>query len=268
EVLDAAGMAERLETRRYHGGLAWRDGGHLHPLRYALGLAEAAATAGARIREHSPVTALRPGRVVTREGTVRAEHVILAMNGYVDGLEPEVARTVAPINSLVCATEPLGRERAEALMRTTACVFDTRFVLDYYRMTSDTRLVWGGAESYGTRFPRDIEVRMKKRILAVFPQLADVAITHAWGGTLGITRPRAPAFQRLGKSMLSVAGWSGSGIHMATMGGLIAADAVAGQAERFDLLARMPVPPFPGGDWLRQPLLALALSYYALRDRL
>ncbi|MEM6487760.1 MAG: FAD-binding oxidoreductase [Pseudomonadota bacterium] len=257
-----------LATRRYHGGGYWQQAGHLHPLRFALGLAQAAADAGARLRERSRAVRVRHDRVDTVEGSVRARHVLIAANGYLDGLVSAVAARSMPINNFIIATQPLGRERAERLIAGSFAVHDTKFVVDYFRLTRDHRLLWGGGESYGARFPSDIAGLVRGKMLRVFPQLADVAITHAWGGTLAITRSRFPAFQRLEGGMLAVSGWSGSGVHMATFAGKLAAEAIMGRAERFDTLAAMPAPPFPGGAWLRAPLLAAAMTWYSLRDRL
>jgi len=242
--------------------------GHLHPLRLALGIGRAAIAAGARIFERSRVTRIAGGRVETERGRIDADHVILACKGYLDGLEPRVARRTMPINNFVIATEPLGEARARELIRDNVAVCDTKFVLNYYRLTPDHRVLWGGGESYDRRFPRDIAGIVRGKMLEVFPQLADVTITHAWGGTLAITVSRFPAFQRLDARTLAISGWSGSGIHMASMGGKVAAEAVAGQMEAWDVLARMPTPAFPGGAWLRAPLLALAMTWYSLRDRL
>ena len=261
-------MAEMLGTRRYWGGFLELTSGHLHPLRLALGLGRAASAAGARIFEQSRVTALDRGRVTTATGTVRADHVIVACNGYLDGLVPRTARTTMPLNNFIIATEPLGENRARSIIRDNVSVADTKFVLNYYRFSPDHRLIWGGGESYGKRFPRDIPALVRGRMLEVFPQLADLRVTHAWGGTLAITATRFPAFQRLDDATLAISGWSGSGIHMATMGGRIAAEAVAGQMEQWDVMARLPVPAFPGGDWFRAPLLAAAMTWYSLRDRL
>jgi len=261
-------MAQMLGTARYQGGFLDMSGGHLHPLRLALGIGRAASQAGARIFERSRVTGLDGGLVTTARGQVRAGHVILACNGYLDGLVSRVARRTMPINNFVIATEPLGADRARGMIRDNVCVSDTKFVLNYFRRSPDHRMLWGGGESYGRRFPRDIAALVRRKMLEVFPQLADVAITHAWGGTLAITGTRFPAFQRLDPHTLAVSGWSGSGIHMAAMGGKVAAEAVAGQVKSWDVLARMPTPVFPGGDWFRAPLLALAMTWYSLRDRL
>ncbi|MBK0398638.1 FAD-binding oxidoreductase [Limibaculum sp. M0105] len=268
KVIDRAAMADWLGTGRYHGGLYEGMYAHLHPLRLALGIGHAAAAAGARLHELSRVTRVSPGRVETEDGAVTADHVILAMNGYLDGLVPAVQARSMPINNFIAVTEPLGQDRAAQIIKGPYAVSDTKFVLNYYRMTPDHRLLWGGGESYGARFPSDIAGLVRSKMLEIFPQLSDAALTHAWGGTLAITAPRMPIFQRVDPQTLAISGWSGSGIHMATMGGLIAAEAIAGQSERWDAMARLPIPAFPGGEWFRAPLLALAMTWYSLRDRL
>ncbi|TVQ57728.1 MAG: FAD-binding oxidoreductase [Rhodobacteraceae bacterium] len=260
-------MRARVASPCFHGGCEDREAGHLHPLNYALGLARAAAAAGARIHERTTVTALSDGRVTTAKGAVTAETVIVACNGYLDGLEPETASRVIPINNFIAATEPLGA-RARALIPGNECVADTRFVLDYFRLSPDGRLLFGGGETYGDRFPPDIAALVRRPMETVFPQLRGVRIDYAWGGTLAITRTRAPLFRRVGKRILSISGWSGSGVHMATMGGKLAAEAALGGSPAWDVLARVPTPPFPGGARLRPVLSTLALNWYALRDRL
>ncbi|GMG83490.1 FAD-binding oxidoreductase [Paralimibaculum aggregatum] len=261
-------VAARLGTTRYHGGFHEPEGAHLHPLKLALGLARAAEGAGARLLERSRVTRIAPGRVETAAGHVAAEHILLACNGYLDGLEGRVQARSMPINNFILATEPLDRATADRINPGRVAVCDTKFVLNYYRLTPDLRLLWGGGESYGRRFPRDIPRLVRRAMAEIYPELAGIPHTHAWGGTLAITGTRMPAFQDLGQGMRAISGWSGSGIHMATMGGLIAAEAIAGTAERWDVMARLPTPAFPGGDWFRAPLLAAAMTWYALRDRL
>ncbi|MBY8977879.1 FAD-binding oxidoreductase [Rhodobacteraceae bacterium NNCM2] len=261
-------MREMLGTTAYHGGFLDTMGGHLHPLKLALGYARAGERAGVRFFERSAVRSVDGGRVVTDGGSVRADHVLLAMNGYIDGLVPRAARRTIPINNFVAATEPLDPERARQIIRDPVCVCDSKFVLNYYRFTPDHRLLWGGGESYGKRFPSDIPALVRRTMLGIFPQLTDVAFTHAWGGTLAITAPRFPVFESFDNGVWNIAGWSGSGIHMATMGGRIASDAIAGERTDWDLMASLPVPPFPGGDWFRAPLVAAAMSWYRLRDRL
>jgi gamma-glutamylputrescine oxidase len=256
----------RVASARYHGGVEDDQGGHLHPLNYALGLARAAMAAGAVIHERSRIVHVEDGLVRAEAGAVRAEHVVLACNGYLDGLDRAMAARVMPINNFIVATEPLG-DRAAALIPGRECVADSKFVLNYFRLSPDGRLLFGGGETYSHRFPADIAALVRKPMEQVFPQLRGVRIDHAWGGTLAITRTRMPLFLRRGR-VWAVGGWSGAGVHMATMGGMIAAEAIRGDAARWDALARCPAPAFPGGDRLRHPLLVLAMTWYALRDRL
>lgn len=271
EVLDRDGIRAALGTEAYHGGVLDRGAAHLHPLNYALGLARAAAEAGVRICERSRVIEVgpgRPARVETRSGSVEADFVVLACNGYLGGLAPEVGTRVMPINNFIVATEPLGEERARALIRDDVAVADSRFVVNYYRLSADRRLLFGGGETYGYKFPKDIAGLVRPRMLAIYPQLADARIDHAWGGTLAITVNRMPAFQRLAANVFSAAGYGGHGVAMAGLAGKLMAEAVAGTAGRFDVFANLPPPRFPGGARLRTPLLMAAMSWYALRDRL
>lgn len=267
----AARLPAMLASRIYHGGLLDRGALHLHPLNYALGLARACEAAGVRIHEHSAVlgyTRSDPVIVRTAAGSVRARHLVLGCDAHLGRLEPRIASRVLPIDSFMLATAPLGEARARALIRDDVCVHDSRFVVDYFRLTADHRLLFGGGESYGRSLPRDIAARLRPRLLRVFPQLADVAIDHAWGGAVGISRTRLPHFGRLPPNVFFAQGYSGHGIGIATLAGRLIAEAVAGQAGRFDVMAGLPAPAWPGGSLLRRPLLALGMAYYALRDRL
>ncbi len=267
-----ARFVERNEIRAmvasegYHSGILDTDAAHLHPLNYALGLAHAAAQTGVRLHEHTRVTRVTTGRVETAKGTVTASHILLACNGYLCGLEGSVAARVMPINNFIAATEPL--PDPAALIRDDVAVCDSRFVVNYFRLSRDGRLLFGGGENYGYRFPADIAAKVRKPMLEVFPHLADTRIDHAWGGTLAITMDRLPNFARPAPGILSVSGYSGHGVGMATLAGKLASEAIAGQAERFDILATIPRPRFPGGAALRTPLLTLAMIWYGLRDRL
>lgn len=274
---DAVQALSREEIRAivrsdaYYGGALDTGSGHLDPLAYALGLARLARSAGVRIFEGSRVRRIEPGDSITLHtdnAVLRAPYAVLGCNGYLGDLEPNVAARVMPINNFVVATEPLGPEMQEKLIVGNRAVADSRFVVNYFRFSDDHRLLFGGCETYGYRFPRDIAGLVRRPMLKVFPQLADTRIDFAWGGTLGITRSRMPHFARISGNMLSLSGYSGHGVAMATIAGEIAAEAIAGQAERFDLMARMRTPAFPGGTALRSPLLALAMLWYAFRDRL
>jgi len=269
DPLSRDALREILPSPVFKGGDIDRDAGHVHPLNYAIGLARAAVAAGVRICEGTVVEGLRPGArpvVRTAAGQVDCTHAILACNGYLGGLDPTVAARVMPINNFIVATEPLG-DRAAEVLRENVAVADTKFVVNYWRLSDDRRLLFGGAESYGYRFP-DIARAVRRPMLEIYPGLADVKIDHAWGGTLAITVNRMPYFARLASNILSASGYSGHGIALATLAGRLLAEATAGQAERFDVMASLPMPRFPGGAALRWPLLALAMGWFSLRDRL
>jgi gamma-glutamylputrescine oxidase len=271
EPLDRAAIEAEIATTAYHGGVLDRGAGHLHPLAFALGLARAAAAAGVRIHEASRAEAIDGGPapdVRTAKARVRARHVVVAGNGYLGGLAPEMAARVMPINNFIVATEPLGPDAARALIANDVAVADSRFVVNYFRRSPDHRLLFGGGESYGYRFPRDIAALVRPRMLGVFPGLAEARIDYAWGGTLAITVERLPAFRRLGPDVFAAGGYSGHGVALATLAGQLIAEAVQGMAARFDVFARLPQPRFPGGAALRSPLLVLAMTWYAMRDRL
>ncbi|MCC6000725.1 MAG: FAD-binding oxidoreductase [Pararhodobacter sp.] len=264
-------MRAMVGSPAYHGGEIDMGSGHLHPLRYALGLARAAQEAGVRMFEQSRVTALMPGdpaRVSTDGAHITARFLALACNGYLGRLQPRVASRVMPINNFIAATRPMSDAERASIIKGDHAVADSKFVINYFRFSSDNRLLFGGGESYGYRFPPDIAATVRKPMTAIFPQLRDIEITHAWGGTLGITVNRMPHFERLTGNVLSASGYSGHGVAMATLGGKLLSEAIAGQAERFDLMASVPTLPFPGGAMLRTPLLVAAMLWFSLRDRL
>ena len=261
-----------VATRDYHGGSFDARSGHLHALNFALGIARAAASHGARLHEGVEVTGLnRTGegwRVVTAKGELSAARVVLACNGYLRQLAPEVERRVMPINNFIAVTEPLGELAAQRLISNGAAVSDSRFVVNYFRITPDHRLLFGGGENYSYSFPRDIAAFVRPHILKIFPQLADVRYEYAWGGTLGITPTRMPCVRELEPGLINASGFSGLGVLLAPYTGKAVADALCGERAAFELLGRVPVPPFPGGPLLRWPTLVAAMLYYALRDRL
>jgi gamma-glutamylputrescine oxidase len=269
EVLDHAALQGVCPSPDYRGGILDMDAAHLHPLNLALGLARAAVAAGVKIYEGSAVHGIdagSPAMVRTDGGHVVADHVILACNGYLGGLNRRVASRVMPINNFIAATEPLG-ERVQDVLPRDVAVADSRFVVNYFRLSADGRLLFGGGESYGYRFPSDIAAKVRKPMSVVFPQLKDVKIDYAWGGTLAITMKRLPYLMRE-KNILSASGYSGHGVGTATHAGQLMARAIQGDGDGFDTLAALPSTPFPGGPAVRSPLLVLAMSWYALRDRL
>lgn len=271
QALSRAEIRDLVGSQSYHGGSLDEGSGHIHPLRFALGLARAAKAAGVRIFEQSRVTKVvhgTPATVKTDKGSVSAGYVVLGANGYLGALEPKVAARVMPINNFIVATEPLEQDFARELLRENHAVADSKFVINYFRLSEDNRMLFGGGESYGYKYPADIEGLVRGKMAEIFPQLAKTPVEYAWGGTLGITLNRMPHFERLSGNVLSLSGYSGHGVAMATMAGKLAAEAIAGQAERFDLMAQVPSPKFPGGAALRWPLLVLGMVWFSLRDRL
>ncbi len=264
-------MCEMLGSKAYFGGSLDMGAAHLHPLNFALGLADAAAAAGASLHSHSRVLKIEEsgGKVHLhcRDGRVGARYAVLGCNGYLGNLEPRIAGRIMPINNFILATEPLGAERARAVIRDDVAVADTRFVVNYFRLSADGRLLFGGGENYRSGFPPDLKGFVRRYMLKIYPDLADVAIDYAWGGTLGVTMKRMPHMGRLG-NLFFAQGFSGHGVGMATMAGKLIAEALSGTAERFDVMARVPAPRFPGGRFLRWPGLVLGMMYYSLRDRL
>lgn len=269
-ALDQAEIQQLVGSSAYYGGTLDTASGHINPLGLALGLARLAAKKGVRIFERATVTELvegAPALVKTDQAEIKANYVLLACNGYLGDLQPKVASHVMPINNYVVATEPMSPDQQESLIRHNHAVADSKFVINYFRFSDDHRLLFGGTESYGYRFPSDIASAVRKPMLEIYPQLKDIRIDYAWGGTLAITLNRMPHFERLRGNILSMSGYSGHGVAMATYAGKMLADALSGQAEQFDAMARVPTPKFPGGSALRSPLLVLAMLWYSLRDK-
>ncbi|QBL76944.1 NAD(P)/FAD-dependent oxidoreductase [Burkholderia pseudomallei] len=270
--VERAALAQYVQSSRYLGGLFDPDSGHLHPLNYTLGLARAAVASGARIHEDSAVTRIASeagGHVVsTARGAVRARFVVLACNAFLGALAPALSRKIMPVGTYVIATEPLGEARARALMPAQAAICDSRFALDYFRPTPDARLLWGGKVSYSTLEPRNLADAMRRDMLKTFPQLADVTIEHAWGGFVDITMNRAPHFGRLTPTVYFAQGFSGHGVNTTGLAGKLIAEAIDGQAARFDVFGKIRHRDFPGGAALRMPALVLAMAWYRLRDLL
>ena len=267
EFLDRDAVQAICKSDVYAGGLLDRDAGHLHPLRYVLGLARGAEAAGAQIFEMSEALEVREGLVRCAAGLVKADHIVIAGNGYLPDLNDHISSRVMPINSFIAATEPLGSRAFDVLAEDIA-VADDKFVVNYFRLSEDRRLLFGGRENYGIGFPSDILGALQRRMTRLFPQLDGVDIEYHWGGTLGITMTRLPMLRRLSPGVLAAGGFSGHGVALSGLTGKVLAEAVAGQAGRFDLMSRLPVHAFPGGKHARAPLLTLAMTWYALRDRL
>lgn len=271
--LSQSEIGDWIASEQFHSGAFDPHSGHLNPLKYCLALAAAARTAGVQIFEHSAVTRIERGSrpvVKTAGGEIACDFVVLAGNVYLDEyggtLAPELKPRIMPVGTYIITTEPMGKARADALIRQRAAVFDTNLVLDYFRLTADHRLLFGGGESYSTFTPVNLARRMRKRMLTVFPQLSDLEVDFVWGGFVDITMNQAPDFGRLGNNIYYLQGFSGHGLALSGIAGQLVAETIAGQAERFDLFARLQHHAFPGGDALRTPALILGMLYYRLRD--
>ena len=270
QFLDQGETGQELASQRYFGSILDLGAMHLHPLRFTLGLAKAAMELGATFYEQSRVKHIE-GRtnptVHTKDGHVKAKYVIIGCNGYLGKLMPEIAGKIFPIANYLVATEPLTKEEAKTLIPRDVAVCDTKFVVDYYRLSEDRRLIFGGGEKYTQHQPRDIAHFVRPYMLRVFPQLANKRIDYAWGGMLAVTQSRLPHFGRMG-DIYYAQGYSGQGLAMTSLAGKLIAEAVAGTSERFDIFAGLPNPLFPGGTLFRYPTQVLGMMWYALRDRL
>ena len=273
-MVGAADSLSMVASPFYFGGMFDPQGGHLHPLNYALGLAQAALDAGVRIFEESPASHIdhgsasgAPVRVVTPQGSVSARHGVLACDAFMGSLDKRLGAMTMPVANYNVATAPLDPAQAAALIPSGAAVADSKFVLNYYRLSADNRLIFGGGEKYSPRPPADIPGFVRPYLEAVFPQLRGVPIDYAWGGLVGVTLNRLPHFGRIGQSFFAH-GWSGHGVLLTTLAGKLIAEAMAGTAQRFDLFAALPTRAFPGGPLLRHPLYVAGMLWYALRDRL
>lgn len=271
EFWDYERVREQIASSCYTSGMYDSNSGHLHPLNYTLGLAQAALRAGATIYTHSPVIEFTPGtlnRVTTLQGEIKAEHVIIAGNGYLHGVSEQLNRYIMPVGTFIGATEPLTEMRCESLIKQQIAVCDINMALDYYRFSRDHRLLFGGKVSYSRRVPRNLKESMRLKMLKVFPQLGDVAMDYAWGGWLGVTSNRAPHFGRLHSNVYFAQGYSGHGMVVGAMAGELMAETIATNAERFDVFSKIRHRPFPGGRMFRTPALVLAMAYYRIRDAL
>lgn len=269
-IVERGDVGNYVATEAYHGGAFDAHGGHLHPLNYAIGLAHAAEKLGVRIFEDTPALSIdhgTPVSVKTPGGVITARYGILACDSEVGQLEQAFRNIMMPVVNYNVTTRQLSAAEAAALIPSNASIAESRFVLNYYRLTADNRLIFGGGEKYSPKPPHDIKAFVRPYVETIFPQIEGIEFEHAWGGTIGVTMNRLPQFGRIGNSFFAH-GFSGHGVLLTTLAGELIAEAMRGTAERFDLLADLPSQSFPGGPLLRHPLYVLGMLWYALRDRL
>lgn len=267
--MDGKETAERVGSQRFFCGVRDSGTGHIHPLKLIVGLARAAKAAGADIHEMTKASSIRQsgGKTLidTPTGTITANKVLIATNAYIGNLEPVTAAHVMPIRSFIGATVPL--DKFPSVIPGKESIADSRFVVRYWRRTRDGRLLFGGREAYTSDTPRDISTHIRRQIAEIYPELKDIEITHGWGGSVGITMPRKPFAREVMPGVISIGGYSGHGVMLSNYCGKLYADMVTGKGRELDHLLDLKIPPFPGGSRLRTPLLFLALTWYALRDR-
>ncbi|MEP3439382.1 MAG: FAD-binding oxidoreductase [Hoeflea sp.] len=267
--VDREALAEMLGSSRYHGGTHDAGTGHINPLKYVVGLARAAAAAGARLHEATRARGISSsGGIVTVKtdaGDIVAGRALIACNAYIEGLEPVTSAHVMPIRSFIGATVPLGDD--SPVIPGGESVDDSRFVVRYFRKSADGRLLFGGREAYTSDNPADISSHIRRQIVEIYPALADVEITHSWGGSVGITLSRRPFVREVMKNVTSIGGFSGHGVMLSNYCGKLYADHVLGGSDDLEVMRDLRVGPFPGGSRFRAPLLFLALTWFSLRDK-
>jgi gamma-glutamylputrescine oxidase len=271
ELLDGKGIRSVVGSEQYIGGLLDKSGGHIHPLNLALGEAAAVESMGGVIYEDSAVIRVEQGDnpvIHTAKGSVKAKFVVVAGNAYLNGLMPELQAKSMPCGTQVLTTEPLSDELANSLLPQDYCVEDCNYLLDYFRLSGDKRLIYGGGVVYGARDPADIEAIIRPKMLATFPQLKDVKVDFTWTGNFLLTLSRLPQVGRIGDNIYYSQGCSGHGVTYTHLAGKILAEAIHGQATRFDLFAGLPHYPFPGGHMFKIPFSAIGAWYYTMRDKL
>ncbi|QWW68423.1 FAD-binding oxidoreductase [Rhizobium sp. WYJ-E13] len=267
--MDRDETQERLGSKRFYCGVRDVGTGHIHPLKLLVGLGRVAANAGADIFEMTKAKSISQGSskvmIETGRGTITANRALIACNGYIGNLEPVTASHVMPIRSFIGATVPL--ERFPDVLPGGEAVADSRFVVRYFRKSKDGRLLFGGREAYTSDNPRDISQHIRRQIAEIYPALKDIEITHAWGGSVGITMPRQPFVREVMPGVTSIGGYSGHGVMLSNYCGKLYAEMVLGKSADLDLFKALDIPAFPGGVRMRAPLLFLALSWFALRDK-
>ncbi|MFM9913953.1 MAG: NAD(P)/FAD-dependent oxidoreductase [Methylophilaceae bacterium] len=275
EWIPPANINNWIDSPRYHSGYYDSQSGHLHPLNYCLGLAKAASGLGVRIFQHSPVHAMQQGdtaQLHSENGSVKVKFVVLAGNMYLPEvspkLAPKLARRIMPVGTYIIGTEPIAPELAAELIPSDSAVCDTNFILDYFRFSADKRMIYGGRVSYSAMTPPNLTANMQARMVETFPQLKNTKVEYTWGGFVDITMNRAPDFGLLAPNVYYLQGFSGHGVALTGLAGKLVAEAIAGQAGRLDVMARIPHRDFPGGKLLRTPALVLGMLWYRLRDAL
>ncbi len=271
EMIDQSDIRKYVGTDVYAGGMIDHAGGHMHPLNLALGEADAFEENGGTLFEMSIVTEVdhvaKYPVIRTKKGSITCKKLVLCGNAYLGHVVPELASRVMPVSTQVMATEPLDPEIADRLLPTDTCIEDIRYILDYYRLSADKRLLFGGGTVYGGADPKDIEAKLRKNMRRVFPELADTKVDYAWSGNFALSFSRVPQMGRLNDNTYFAHGYSGHGVTGSHTFGRILSEAISGDLSRFDVFEKVPWIPFPGGRMFRVPYSVIGSWYYGFKDR-
>lgn len=271
ELLDRGQMRDLIGTDAYFGGFLTMGNGHLHPLNLCIGEARAAESLGVRVYEQSPVIRIEHGdrpRVHTARGSVQADCVILAGNAYHRLEGNRLSGLTFPAGSYIIATEPLPADLRREINPSDLAVCDSNEIVDYFRLSGDGRMLYGGRCNYSGRDPKSIQASILPRMLKVYPQLQGVRVDYEWGGKIGIVLNRVPMLGRIRGNVYYAQGYSGHGVNATHLMGEVVADAIGGTLERFDLFEQVHHFRIPGGQWLGNQVIALGMLYFRLKDRL
>ena len=273
--IEPTDLKDWINSPRYFNGYYDKRGGHLHPLNFCLGLARGAASLGVQIYQHSAVTQMQQGQTVklhTKAGSVKASFVVLAGNIFLPEiapkLAPNLAKRIMPVGTYIIGTEPIDEKLAKKLIPKNCAVCDSNFVLDYFRFSKDSRMIYGGRVSYSAMTPRNLTSKMQARMVLTFAELANTKVEFTWGGFVDITMNRAPDFGRIADNVYYLQGFSGHGVALTGLAGKLVAEAITGDATRFDVFSKIKHHDFPGGKLLRTPALVLGMAWYQLKDAL
>lgn len=272
EMIDAGAIRDEVDSARFHGGLLQRRGGQMHMGAFGVGLAEAAVRHGATIHQWTPMTGIgreREGfRIETPKGVLRAGEVMLATGTSRVGPLGWFRRRIVPVGSFIVATEPLDPQRLDTLLPRRRAYVTSRIIGNYFRVTPDNRLLFGGRARFAMSNPRS-DVRsgeiLRAGLRETFPQLADVGLAFCWGGLVDMTRDRLPRAGRHA-GMHYAMGYSGHGVQMSVHMGETMAAMLLGDTRANPWLERRwaAIPGHFGNPWF----LPLVGGWYRLQDRL
>ena len=273
DYLNKKQINEEISTDIYHSGLLNKNSYHINPLKFLIGLANELKSLNVKVYENTPITKIlnyKDGvKLYSNSKIINAKKVVVGCNGYLDNLLGRTRNKFMPINNYIIATEPLGKDKAEEIIKNNYAVSDTRFIIDYYRFSEDWRMLFGGGETYTSKFLINPKSFVRNRMLKVFPQLKKYKIDFAWGGTLAITVNRLPDFGTLMNDKIIYAhGYSGHGLALSTLSGKLIAEKISGQSNRFDIISKIKNFSIPGGDFFRRPIYTSAVAFYKLQDML